>query len=75
VSKKIKPVTGHGATDQLAPGEVAVLSRVLRAHSVPEVGLVAPEVFELDADTTRSGLPWIGVIPLPEAWAIEKEPA
>jgi len=30
---------------------------------------------ELDADTTRSGLPWIGVIPLPEAWAIEKEPA
>jgi hypothetical protein len=74
VSKKINPVTRRVAKDQLTPGEVAVLMRVVRAHSVQEVDLVAPKVCELDTDIIRSHPPWNGVITLPESWAIEKEP-
>jgi len=41
VSKKINPITRRGAKDPLTPGEVAVLSRVVRARIIPEADLVS----------------------------------
>jgi hypothetical protein len=41
VSKKINPVTRRGSKGRLTPGEVAVLSRVVRAKIIPEADLVS----------------------------------
>jgi hypothetical protein len=41
MAKKIKRTGGRGAEDQLTPGEVAVLSRVVRAHILPEADLIS----------------------------------
>ena len=41
VNKKINPTGGRGAKDRLTPGEVAVLSRVVRAHIIPAAALVS----------------------------------
>jgi hypothetical protein len=41
MSNKNNPTTRRGAKDPLAPGEVAVLSRVVRARIIPEADLVS----------------------------------
>ncbi len=40
MSKKSNPSVRRGAKDRLTPGEVAVLSRVVRARIIPEADLV-----------------------------------
>lgn len=41
MSKKINPTDTDGASDPLIPVEIAVLSRVVRAHIIPEADLVS----------------------------------
>ena len=41
MAKKIKQTSGRGAEDRLTPFEVAMLSRVARAHIIPEADLVS----------------------------------